>query len=56
MDNIREGDGYFLGFDTCYYGDSNEEKDPHEVIGYYCKECGDKLRSESEIIGYMRID
>jgi hypothetical protein len=56
IDITREGEGYFFGFDTDYYGCGLDDmKDPHEVIGYYCKKCGDELRNKSELIGYQRI-
>ena len=48
--------GYFLGFDTEYYGDCNEPKDPHSIIGYYCSDCGSKLREKAVAIGWKRID
>jgi DNA-directed RNA polymerase subunit RPC12/RpoP len=57
IDNIHEGDGYFFGQDTNYYGLGWEDaKDPHEVVGYYCGKCGEKLRTKAETIGYERID
>ena len=46
--NKMEGDGYFFGYDTDYYGDSIEERDPHQVIGHYCKPCGENLRNRAE--------
>ena len=54
--DFREGEGYFFGFDTYYFGDAGEEKDPHEIIGYCCKKCGDELRAKSDAIGWKRID
>ena len=57
IDNIRHGDGYFMGYDTEYYGDSIEnEKDPHEIVGWYCQKCGDKIRDKANIIGWKRTD
>ena len=56
IDYIQEGDGYFFGYDTNYYGMGMDDiKDPHEVIGYYCKRCGDKLRDKVKI-EYKRMD
>ena len=53
IDNIREGEGYFFGYDTDYYGLGwGDIKDPHEVIGYYCKECGDKLKVKADAIAH----
>ena len=56
IDNVREGEGYFFGYDTAYYGDSFEdERDPHQVIGHYCKRCGSFLKAEAEKIGCKSI-
>lgn len=54
--NRGQGVGYFFGYDTDYYGDTFEdEKDPHEVVGYYCKECGQRMRDKAETIGWERV-
>lgn len=56
IDNIQEGEGYFFGYDTDYYGlGFDDEKDPHNIIGYYCKKCGLRLRCKAEKIGWERI-
>ena len=56
IDNIGGNSYYFFGYDTMYYGDSfMDERDPHEVVGYYCKVCGEGLRERAEAIGYERI-
>ena len=45
----REGEGYFFGYDTDYYGDSFDDmRDPHHIIGHYCKKCGEKLEVEAK--------
>jgi len=49
--NGGEGDGYFLGYDTQYYGD-REPKDPHEIVGYFCGRCGSFLRAKATEIGW----
>lgn len=54
IDNIHEGEGYFFGYDTDYYGDYIEARDSHEVIGYYCKVCGDNLRGRAEAMGWEK--
>ena len=57
IDSVKEGEGYFFGYDTDYYGCGiGEERDPHEIVGYYCKECGEKLRRKAEAIGWKPID
>ena len=56
IDLAREGEGYFLGYDSDYYGDAGEQRDPHEVVGYYCQACGEKLRAKAEAIGWRRTD
>ena len=49
------GEGYFFGYDTDHYGlGLDDQRDPHEVIGYYCRECGDALRAKAEQIGSTR--
>lgn len=57
VDASREGEGYFLGYDTNFYGDSStSSSDPHEVVAYYCSRCGKKLRDKAEGIGWKRVD
>ena len=57
VDSDHEGDGYFFGYDTDYYGDTVEDMgDPHNIIGHYCKMCGAKLRQKAEGIRWERID
>jgi hypothetical protein len=56
IDNIRRGVGYFFGYDSDYYGDSLEDsRDPHNVIGYYCEKCGQKIEKKAESIGWKRV-
>lgn len=49
--NQIQGLYYFLGYDDDDYGESDEYRDPHEIVGYYCKKCGDKLRKKGKKIG-----
>ena len=55
VNSAREGDGYFFGYDTDYYGQPDETKDPHEIVGYYCQQCGANLRTKAEAIGYQVV-
>ena len=57
VNSIHEGDGYFFGYDTDYYGDTvDDQRDPHQVIGYYCKRCGSFLKAEAEKIGWENVE
>jgi len=49
--DMREGVRYFFGYDTGYYSEAGEDRDPHEVVGYYCKTCGENLRERAKGVG-----
>ena len=57
IDYVDEGMGYFLGYDTDFYGDTiDDQRDPHEVVGYYCKRCGSYLRAQAEIERFTKVE
>ena len=56
IDSVREGEGYFFGYDTDYYGDTLDDmRDPHQVIGHYCERCGSFLKAKAEKIGWEKV-
>ena len=52
IDVVREGEGYFFGYDTDFYGTGiDDQRDPHEIVGYFCKRCGSQLRGVARRYG-----
>jgi hypothetical protein len=52
IDVLREGEGYFFGYDTDFYGAGiDDQRDPHEIVGYFCRRCGSQLRDVAGLYG-----